>query len=75
MPRYLWGLLVAIDQVFNALFAGYADETISYRAAIAKRRGERWGCVLCKLLDKIDPDHCNKTIVAKLVSLRRRGMI
>jgi hypothetical protein len=75
VPKYLFSLLVAIDQFVNALLGGYADETISYRSAVAMRRGERWGCVLCKLLDKIDPDHCAKTIVAKLVSLRKRGMI
>ena len=75
MPKYLFGLLVALDQVLNALLGGYADETISYRSAIASKNGERWGCVLCTMLDKIDPDHCVKTIVAKLVSLRKRGMI
>lgn len=75
MPRYLFSLLVALDQVLNALLGGYADETISYRSAKAREQGQRWGCVLCKALDKIDPDHCAKTVVSKLVSLRRRGMI
>jgi hypothetical protein len=75
VPKYLFGLLVAVDQFVNALLGGYADETISFRAAVARSNGERWGCVLCKLLDKIDPDHCAKTLVAKRWSLVKRGLI
>ena len=51
MPRYVFNVLVALDQVFNALLGGYADETISFRSAVARDHGERWGCVLCKVLD------------------------
>ncbi|HYD43665.1 MAG TPA: hypothetical protein VEA79_00210 [Phenylobacterium sp.] len=55
-------LLVALDQLANALLLGLPDETISSRAAKAARRGKRWGCVLCWLLDKIDRDHCERVI-------------
>jgi hypothetical protein len=41
---------------------GNEDETISSRAAKAKLQGKRWGCVLCKLLDKLDKNHCEKSI-------------
>lgn len=57
-----WTLAVAHDQLANAAFGGSEDETISSRAAKAARGGERWGCVLCKLLDKLDPGHCEKNI-------------
>lgn len=63
MRAYFWNLLIAIDQLINTLFGGDPDETISSRAGkyAADRRG--WfPCVLCKLLDKIDPNHCAKSI-------------
>jgi hypothetical protein len=57
-PRF-WRGALAKDQAVNAAcMNGNEDETISSRAARAAARGERWGCVLCKLLDKIDRNHC-----------------
>lgn len=58
-----WGLnvLIAIDQLGNALFLGAPDETISSRAGKARERGELWGCYLCKVLDWIDTRHCERT--------------
>lgn len=61
-PRRFWRVMLAHDQAANAAFGGSEDETISSRAGRAARRGDRWGCVLCKLLDKVDPDHCKKSI-------------
>lgn len=55
-------ILVALDQLGNALLGGYPDETISSRAAKAARRGTRWGCILCRLLHLIDPGHCERVI-------------
>lgn len=55
-------VLVGEDQVYNALAGGSEDETISSRAAKAKRRGRRWAIVLCWVLDKIDPGHCERSI-------------
>ena len=59
-----WALnvLISIDQLGNALLRGDPDETISSRAAKAEVRGKRWGCLLCKFLDKLDPNHCEKSI-------------
>lgn len=57
-----WKLAVAHDQLANTAFGGDEDETISSRAAKAARRRERWACVLCKFLDKLDPGHCEKNI-------------
>lgn len=60
-PDRAWRLAVAHDQLLNAAANGNEDETISSRAARARSEGRRWGCVLCRLLDRLDPDHCNKS--------------
>ena len=57
-----WSLAISHDQLANTAFGGDEDETISSRAGKANREGKRWACVLCKLLDKIDPNHCEKSI-------------
>lgn len=36
------------------------DLTISEQAAHAAREGKLWGVQLCKLLDQIDPGHCDR---------------
>jgi len=58
----LWAVNIAIafDQLANALIGGDPDETISSRAGKARRRGAPWACLLCGLLDMIDPRHCAK---------------
>lgn len=61
-PPRAWRLAVAHDQLFNATTNGDEDETVSSRAAKARRAGRRWGCVLCRLLDRIDPGHCDRSI-------------
>lgn len=60
--RRAWTLAVAYDQLANAAFGGNEDETISSRAGKAARAGERWGCVLCKWLDRLQPGHCESSI-------------
>ncbi len=59
-----WGrnLLLGLDQLANAVLRGDPDETISSRAAKAQARGKTWGCVLCRVLDVFDRDHCAKSI-------------
>lgn len=57
-----WKLAVGYDQLANVAFGGDPDETISSRAGKAMKRGSRWACVLCRLLDRFDPDHCNRSI-------------
>lgn len=54
-------IALGFDQLGNVALNGSEDETISSRAAFARDAGKRWGCVLCRLLDSIDPDHCNKS--------------
>lgn len=60
--RRAWTLAVAYDQLANAAFGGHEDETISSRAGRARRQGKRWACLLCRLLDAIDPYHCDRSI-------------
>jgi len=74
LGRYVFSLLVALDQFANAIFAGYPDETVSLRAARARDKGEQWGCVLCKLLDKFEKDHCTKAQISKHVSIIYRNL-
>lgn len=56
--------MVGIDQLFNAILAGDPGDTISYRAAVAMLKGQKWGCVLCQILNKIQHDHCEKTLAS-----------
>lgn len=60
--RYFWNILIALDQLANAILAGDPDETISSRAAKAANKGQTWGCVLCRVLDVFDRDHCKKNV-------------
>lgn len=62
MKDYFLRILISIDQLANTILGGNEDETISSRAAKAKLQGKRWGCGLCKLLDKFDKNHCDKSI-------------
>ena len=57
-----WRLAVSFDQLANTAFGGSEDETISSRAGKAARKGKRWGCVLCRLLDWFEPNHCEGSI-------------
>ena len=57
-----WTIAVAHDQLANAAFGGHEDETLSSRAGKAAREGKRWACVFCRLLDRLDPNHCEKSI-------------
>lgn len=62
LKRYLWNLLLALDQFVNTLAGGDPDETISSRADKAQRAGKAWGCVLCRLLSKLQKNHCRQSV-------------
>jgi hypothetical protein len=60
-----WKLAVSLDQLANTVLNGNEDETISSRAgrhSLHNEDRECWAVWLCWLLDKLDPDHCNKNI-------------
>jgi hypothetical protein len=59
---YFRRLFVSVDQLLNVIFGGDEDETISSRIAKDTRRGRKFACFLCRILDWLDPDHCEKAI-------------
>ena len=61
-PTRAWRIAVGYDQLVNVAANGDEDETISSRAGKAAREGKRWACVFCRLLDRLDPNHCEKAI-------------
>lgn len=60
--RYLMNWLILLDQALNTLAAGSPNETISERAAKARNAGKEWGCILCRFLNWINPDHCDNAL-------------
>ena len=62
MKKYLWNILLGLDQFANAILGGDPSETISSRADKAMRAGKRWGCLLCRFLSLIQKDHCQKSV-------------
>lgn len=63
MKLYIYNLLIGIDQLFNVIFGGAPDRTISYRVW---QHREHWaGAAAVKLIDGIflifgEKDHCRK---------------
>lgn len=60
-PKTALRIAIGFDQLGNVALNGDPDETISSRADKAREQQKRWGCVLCKLLDYIEKDHCTKS--------------
>ena len=60
--RYLLNWARWLDEGLNVLTGGDADETLSSRAGKAQIAGRRWACVLCRVLDWVQQDHCRKAI-------------
>lgn len=62
MTRYLWNILIGIDQLANTLAGGDPDETISSR--IGKRRdgNERFWARIVDRLFFWQSDHTRKSI-------------
>ena len=58
--QWVWNVLVSVDQFVNTLTGGDPDETLSGRSRRAKEHGRWWGRVMCRLLNWIDPGHCDR---------------
>lgn len=65
VKKYIWNILISIDQLCNTLLGGLPDETISSRIGkFARKHGGK--CpknrpltyVLWWILEKIDYNHC-----------------
>lgn len=61
LKKYLWNILIAIDQLVNTILLGDPDETISSRAGKLKDK-RAWAKWLCWLLNKFDTEHCKDAI-------------
>ncbi len=73
IPRALWALIFAPQKAFdlacgydllgNIVTNGQIGDYISTRAYRAMQEGRQWGCLLCRLLDWIQTDHCKNSPV------------
>lgn len=62
-------VLIAIDQLFNTLLGGYADETLSSRTWRLYTRNKLSGRILKPVIDAIfffDKDHCYNSFLAEV---------
>jgi hypothetical protein len=50
---------IAGDSFLGVLVGGNNGETISARSNTARRDSRPWGCVLCKVLDWLEANHCD----------------
>ena len=62
--KWIFNLLVSLDQLGNSLLGGDPDETVSSRSAKAQVRGALWGRAMCRTLDVFDKGHCARSIEA-----------
>ena len=62
-PKRAWLIAIGFDDLGNVAANGKLGQTISSRAAHA--RPARWGCLLCALLDRLDPGHCDRALTAR----------
>ena len=70
--QWLLGVAVGVDQLANAIFAGDPHATISSRAYEATLKAKAWGCILCRLLDYIQTDHCKVAWQAEMAADQAR---
>lgn len=61
-PAHAWDMAKGFDLLGNVATNGKVGEYISTRAGRQAREGRRWACVLCRLLDAIDPGHCETSL-------------
>lgn len=66
LGRYLLNFAVLLDEAANTILGGSPNETISERSAKARAAGRRWGCVLCKMLDRINHGHCDRALTSTI---------
>lgn len=64
MQSYIRRLALALDRFLNVLLlGGTSEQTVSISAAIARRDGKAWGCILCRWLSwTVERGHCEKAL-------------
>lgn len=71
MKQYLMNVLIAIDQLGNALRGGDPDETLSAAAWRTSRNGKILGAIFRPLIDllflPLERDHCHKAYISEVV--------
>lgn len=66
---YFVTLFEQVDCLLCALFGGAPDTTISFAAARAELKRERWGCWLCWWLHQtLRQRHCTRTLAGEPMS-------
>jgi len=63
MLNYFWRFLIWLDIEVNDKWLGGKRETISSRCHTSDKKRCKW---LCKMLDKVDPNHCEKAWLSEL---------
>lgn len=67
MWEYIKNILIALDQLLNALFRGEPDETLSSRAyRLEQERGRKWPRILIDTLLFFDRDHCHQSYLSEI---------
>jgi hypothetical protein len=63
VKRYIWNILISIDQLLNTLLFGSPDETMSSRMGKHVAKKDCLFCnLVCKFLNLFEKDHCKKSI-------------
>jgi hypothetical protein len=61
--KYIWNIIIWLDQGLNTLRGGDPDETLSSAAGKYAREGRGWiPCHFCKFLNLFQKDHCLRSI-------------
>ena len=76
LGRYAVGILIAVNQLGNALTGGNPQESISSRLGDARQSGHRFARIACSVLEVLDfhdparPDHCDEAMRQHVERLR-----
>lgn len=72
--KWVVQVLIALDQLVNALIGGYADETLSSSAYRMEREGKLAGRIFRTLIDGLfwpfQHDHCRKAYMSEVIRLQ-----
>jgi hypothetical protein len=69
VKQYILYVLIAIDQLFNALLLGAPDETLSSRAYRTEQSGKVFGKLFRPLIDLLfffDKQHCYTAYISEV---------
>lgn len=59
----LWYLDILLNRYMLRWSPYFRDgETVTAHAARAQVYGRRWGCRLCRMLNRLDPGHCTRAL-------------